>query len=138
MKFVIVTVLATILLTSLSDNVVIADPPNKTKTWQDIEWIAFWPDPGTRESKLERMLVTELQGRILATLLEKNYLSANKNVYYRIDPFEVTDIRKNLNGISELDIIATVKYQNERVKKFKITFTFVYEKGFEVSKCVEF
>ena len=74
--------------------------------WQDIEWgSTLARSQRTHGEKFERMLMSGLQGKLLAELVDKNYLVAkkrNKDVYYENDPLQDTDMRKNKYGSSEL------------------------------------
>lgn len=114
------------------------DETNKEN--DSIEWVAMWDEPKTREGKLERMLTTELQRRILLALQEKDYLKAGKQNVYYIDPFKISDMRTVDGGFSELDVLASVHRvigdkPEKKTEKFQITFRHNYESGFVVTEC---
>lgn len=111
-----------------------------TKGKDSIEWVCLWNEPRTREEGLERVLTTELQRRILFALQEKKYLKPGKENVYYFDPFKVTDIREDKNGISVIDVLVSVhrvinSKPDDKAEKFRITFRHDYDLGFVVIGC---
>ncbi|MED4731996.1 hypothetical protein P9597_28465 [Aneurinibacillus migulanus] len=115
-------------------------PYEMTKGKDSIEWVEMWDEPKTREEQLERILTTELQRRILFALQEEKYLKTGKENVYYFDPFKVTDIREDKNGISVIDVLASVhkvinNKPDNKTEKFQITFRHDYNLGFVVTGC---
>ncbi|BAU28352.1 hypothetical protein DFP93_101432 [Aneurinibacillus soli] len=116
-------------------------PFYETSKGQDsIEWVYLWDEPRTREEKLERILTSELQRRMLLALQEKKYVKSGKENIYYFDPFKVVDIRKDKHGVSEIDVLASVyrvinNKTEKKAEKFQITFRYNYDFGFMVIEC---
>lgn len=123
------------------ENKHLQDETSKGK--DSIEWVELWDFPSTREGKLERMLTTELQRKILFALQEKNFLKPGKEHAYRFDPFQVTDMRTIDGGFYQLTVLATVQRvfhnnkleENNEKEKYRITFVHNYDLGFVVTEC---
>ncbi|CAN7235160.1 hypothetical protein LJR153_000952 [Paenibacillus sp. LjRoot153] len=118
----------------------LARPYDENGNKQDsIEWIAFWDFPHSREGQLERMLPTELQRRTLFALQERKYLKSGKEFLYCIDPFEITNMKKDDAGFLELTVFARVHevINNEKMKaeEYQIRFKHNYDLGFVVIEC---
>ncbi|MGO4542869.1 hypothetical protein [Paenibacillus sp. 2TAB19] len=127
----------------INEPIITAQPDEyKAKEKDSIEWVALWTFPKTREEQLERMLTTELQRKVLWALQEKHYLEPGKEHLYSIDPFQVSTMRQNEHGISELEVTAKVHQviDNEIEKKFDnylISFRHKYDSGFMVIEVVK-
>lgn len=108
-----------------------------SKGKDSIEWVALWEFPQTREEKLESMLTTELQRKILFSLQEKQYLKTGKDNVYSFDPFQIANMKTVDGDFYVLDVIASVHkvINNEvdkKVEKYQITFRHNYDLGFVV------
>ncbi|MCP1357238.1 hypothetical protein [Aneurinibacillus migulanus] len=142
-KIVFSSILSTMLIPCIFTGWVYAEnkhPYEMTKGKDSIEWACLWNEPRTREEGLERVLTTELQRRILFALQEKKYLKPGKENVYYFDPFKVTDIREDKNGISIIDVLVSVhrvinSKPDHKAEKFRITFRHDYDLGFVVIGC---
>lgn len=85
------------------------------------------------------MLTTELQRRTLYALQEGKFLKPGKEFLYSFEPFEITNMKKDRDGITELTITATTHevINNGKMKAevFEIKFNYNYNSGFLVIDC---
>ncbi|PWW01232.1 hypothetical protein DFQ01_110122 [Paenibacillus cellulosilyticus] len=125
-----------ILAISLSANVQSVTAASVSPVEKDnVEWIALWQFPQNREDRLERMLVVELQRKILYGLQQRHFVKPGKDVLYSFEPFKVIEMQED-HGISKLIVIAIAQQEKPDVRnkeKYKISFVHDYEKGFVIS-----
>jgi hypothetical protein len=126
--------LLSILALSIVVGAISIQPVSAAPSHDEIEWVAPWTFPKTREGQLERMLTMELQRKTLLALQEKGYLQTGKENVYSIYPFQVADMREVLGGFYEVDISVSIHQVinnkiEKKTSKYLVTFRHDYDAG---------